>query len=47
MVTEYESYPAFLARVHRQDVEKKKPVMHKPGVCATCDAARKDAGSDV
>jgi hypothetical protein len=41
-----ESYPEFLARVHRQDVEAGKPVMHKPGVCETCDAARKDADSD-
>jgi hypothetical protein len=44
MVTE--SYPEFLARVHRQDVEKGNPVMHKPGDCETCDAARKDADSD-
>lgn len=38
-----ESYPEFLARVHREDVEAGRPVMHRPGVCETCDAARKDA----
>lgn len=41
-----ESYPEFLARVHRQDVAANKPVHHKPGVCAICDADRKDADSD-
>lgn len=40
-----ETFPEFLARVHRDDIASGKDVMHKPGDCATCDAHR-EKGQD-
>lgn len=35
-----ETFPEFLTRVHRDDVETGKGGMHKPGVCKVCDNYR-------
>jgi hypothetical protein len=35
-----ESLHEFLQRVHRDDVETGKDVMHKPGDCDICDEHR-------
>lgn len=35
-----ETLPEFLARVHRDDIETGKDVMHREGQCAVCDEAR-------
>jgi hypothetical protein len=42
MTTTRETFPEFLARVHRDDVASGKDVMHHPGVCETCDEHRKE-----
>lgn len=35
-----ETLAEFLERVHRDDIESGKDVMHKPGHCQTCDELR-------
>lgn len=37
-----ETFPEFLARVHRDDVATGKAIMHKKGVCEICDAEREE-----
>lgn len=40
-----ETLAEFLRRVHRDDIETGKDVMHKPGQCAICDEYRERKAS--